>query len=79
MGDLAKLTAERDALPGGGDGGPVTVIDADEISAEWTAADLAGKRAILKRALGRNWLYIDSAKSGRNFDPTRIRLGPPLT
>jgi hypothetical protein len=31
---------------------------------------------MIKRALGRNRLFIDPAKPGR-FDPNRIRLGPP--
>lgn len=75
--DLAELTAQRDALSGSDGGGPVTELDAEECRAEWKAADLAGKRVMLKRALGRNRLYIDPATRGRKFDPNRVRLGPP--
>jgi hypothetical protein len=76
--DLARLTAERDALPGGnGDDGSSAVMDVEEVRAEWKAADRVGKRAMIKRALGRNLLFIDPATPGRNFDPNRIRLGPP--
>lgn len=76
--DLARLTGERDALPGGvGDDGSGSVMDAEECRAEWGAADLVGRRAMLKRALGRNRLFVDPSKPGRNFDPDRIRLAPP--
>jgi hypothetical protein len=75
--DLAKLTAERDALPGGNsDDDRVVVMTADEVREEFRAADRVGKRAMIKRALGRNRLFIDPAKPGR-FDPDRVRLGPP--
>jgi site-specific DNA recombinase len=76
--DLARLTAERGALPGGnGDDDTIAVMDAEEVLAEYKAADLVGRRTMLKRALGRNRLFIDPAKPGRTFDPNRIRLGPP--
>lgn len=76
--DLARLTAERKALPGGNDGhGPNAVMDAEEVRAEWDAADLVGQRVMLKRALGRNRLFIDPATPGRHFDPNRVRIAPP--
>ncbi len=79
--DLAELTAERDSLSGTGSSdtgaGPVTELDAEQARAEWQGADLAGKRTMLKRALGRNRLFIDPASRGRKFDPHRVRLGPP--
>nr|WP_276307379.1 zinc ribbon domain-containing protein [Amycolatopsis antarctica] len=68
--DLARLTAERDALPGGVDG-PVEAIDPDEVRAEWDDADLAGQRGMLARAIGTGQrLYIEPVTPGRKFDPT---------
>lgn len=75
--DLATLTAERDALSSGDTSGPETELDAEEAATEWEDADYAGRRVMLKRALGRNQMFIDKAKPGRHFDPKRVRLGPP--
>jgi hypothetical protein len=48
--DLAKLTAERDALPSGNsDDDRVVVMTADEVREEFRAADRVGKRAMIKR------------------------------
>ncbi|HEX3790439.1 MAG TPA: recombinase family protein [Pseudonocardiaceae bacterium] len=78
---LAGLRQERDSLESG-DLGPLTVATRDEIEAEWDTlgevGDVAGQRAMLRRALGRHHLILDRATSrAPRFDPTRLRLAAP--
>ncbi|MGH3451890.1 MAG: recombinase family protein [Haloechinothrix sp.] len=79
--DLAKLTAERQALSGGNPDGPTTPQSAAELDEQWQAGDIAAKRAMLTSALGRDRLVIDRyEQNGRKmFDKSRIRLVEPDT
>jgi DNA invertase Pin-like site-specific DNA recombinase len=74
--DLTRLRSERDALSAGEPAGPVTVLDAAEVAAQWDTAEPPERRSFLLAALGSLRLMLDPApKSGRRvFDPARIRL-----
>jgi site-specific DNA recombinase len=74
---LAALVAERTSLESG-ELGPVNVATREEIQAQWDAADPAGRRTMLTRALGRWHLVVDPPRQpGRGFDRERLRLVPP--
>lgn len=78
---LATLTAERDSLESGALGS-LEAASEQETATEWdglaTARDVEGLRAMLRRALGRNTLFIDRPTHRQPvFDPHRLRLEPP--
>ncbi|HEX5115151.1 MAG TPA: recombinase family protein [Pseudonocardiaceae bacterium] len=75
---LAALTAERKSLESGSLG-PLNVATEDEIEAEWEAADIEGKRTMVRRALGRFSVIVKPArrKGGNKFDRSRVGLVPP--
>ena len=75
LADLAKFTAERDALLGGRPEGPVTVQSAAQIGAEWDAGSITAKRGMLRRAVGDCTLVLRPApKTGKKvFDYKRLR------
>lgn len=83
--DLAKLTAERDALSGGNLDGPTQAQPPEAIAAQWDAAEIAERRAMLTQALGRHQLRVLPYAGGgkRVFDRNRLRLinpdGTPVT
>lgn len=79
--DLARLRAERDGLTVGEPAGPVAVLDAATVGAQWDAAESAERRGLLLAALGTLRLVLDPApKTGRRvFDPARIRLADSNT
>jgi site-specific DNA recombinase len=78
---LAELIAERDSLESG-ELGPLTAATREEIANEWDtlgeAGDVAGQRAMLRRALGHLLLILDRAVNrAPRFDTTRLRLKDP--
>lgn len=75
LADLARYTAERDALFGGRPEGPVTVQSAEEIGRQWDAGGITAKRGMLRRAVGDWKLVLNPATPGgkRVFDHTRLR------
>ncbi len=77
--DLARLRTERDALARGEPTGPVAVLDAATVGAQWDAAKPPGRRSLLITALGSLRLFLDPAPRGgrRVFDPTRVRVATP--
>ncbi|PZS30314.1 MAG: recombinase family protein [Pseudonocardiales bacterium] len=79
--DLARLRAERDSLAVGEPAGPVAVLDAATVGAQWDAAEPAERRGLLVAALGSLHLVLDPApKDGRRvFNPARVRLADPNT
>ncbi|WP_410598812.1 hypothetical protein [Amycolatopsis sp. lyj-90] len=76
MAQLARLEAEREELTGGNPEGPTQAMSKKEAAAQWDAADVDERRAMLQDALGRDTLYVDSAnKTGfRTFNPKRVRV-----
>ena len=77
--DLVRLGAERDGLTVGEPAGPVAVLDAATVGAQWDAAEPAERRGLLVAALGSLHLVLDPAPKGgrRVFDPARVRLVDP--
>lgn len=56
--------------------GPVAVLDAATVGAQWDAAEHAERRDLLVAALGSLRLVLDPAPKGgrRVFDPARVRV-----
>lgn len=78
MAQLARWEAEKEELTGGNPEGPTKAMSKEEAAAQWDAADVADKRAMLRDALGRDTLFVDPAdKTGfRTFNPKRVRVEP---
>ncbi|MGH3754268.1 MAG: recombinase family protein [Pseudonocardiaceae bacterium] len=74
--DLSRLRTERDALAVGEPTGPVQVLDAAEVGAQWDDAEPSERRRLLITALGSLRLVLDPAPRGgrRVFDPARVRV-----
>jgi hypothetical protein len=74
--DLARLRTEREALVVGEPAGPVAVLDAATVGAQWDAAEHAERRGLLVAALGSRRLVLDPAPKGgrRVFAPARVRV-----
>ncbi|MFD2494731.1 recombinase family protein [Amycolatopsis jiangsuensis] len=77
--DLARLSAERFALTAQGPAGPTEAASAQTLADEWETGDIAERRAMLTRALGRDRMMVSPAdRTGkRSFDRNRLRPLPP--
>ncbi|MFC0434905.1 recombinase family protein [Kutzneria buriramensis] len=77
--DLARLTAEREALSGGNADGPTQAQSPEEVARQWDAGGFAEKRSLLTQALGRNWMMVEPfTQSGRKrFNPRRVHPVKP--
>lgn len=77
--DLARLVAERDALVEASPEGPGKPASVATLEAEWTNGDLAERRAMLTRAIGRDrFVVFPSEVEGRKaFDRKRLGIVSP--
>jgi len=77
--DLAALLAERDVLADGVPDATGEPESAEVLEQEWIDGDVAERRAMLARAIGRDKLAVfPSTRTGkRAFDRTRLRLLSP--
>jgi site-specific DNA recombinase len=76
--DLARFYAERESLSGGDPDGPIGAQSAESLLSQWEAGELADKRAMFVKALGRDWLVVSRyerpARGRVTFNKSRIRL-----
>ncbi|HEX5403157.1 MAG TPA: recombinase family protein [Pseudonocardiaceae bacterium] len=79
--DLARLGAERDSLQGTSTPGPTRAGSRESLIGQWDAGTVEDKRAMLRDALGRDWLVIEPfvRQPGEKivFDKARLHTVDP--